>query len=137
MENAPPPSDQRRALLIEAMAGLCLLPGLGWIYAGQVLRGVMLLLFALIGDLPLLVEVVGMTGGWGLCCCLPPLYVLVALDVYALKRWFANPKPYTWRNAVAEGLGFLALIVGLVLVDIAALAALVYIIQRQFMPPIF
>jgi hypothetical protein len=122
--------SKRTALIAEMVSGALLLPGVGWIIAGNPLRGAMLLVFSLVGTWPVIVQVAGLSLGLGLVCCLPPIYVGVAFDVRALSKWIEHPKPYTWRNVLIEIGIYLGLLIALVLIDIFLIVYLVNMLLK-------
>lgn len=115
------PDERRNALWAEAISGLLLLPGAGWLLAGNRLRGLSLMVFSLLGTLPLVVQLAGLSAGLGLCCCLPPLYTGVAFDLWALNKWLDNPKPYTWRHLALEITISVVALLALIVLDLLLL----------------
>ena len=131
-ESVPP--LKRTALLVEAVSGALLLPGFGWMYAGNPLRGWVTLVFALLGTLPIVLQVAGLSFGLGVCCCLPPLYAGVAWDVHALHKWIDHPTPYTWRNVAFEVFISIFLLLLLIVIDIFLIAYLVNLLLEALPP---
>lgn len=134
VRNTAPPV-KRTALLVEMVSGLLLIPGVGWMYAGNPLRGGVILVFALLGTLPIVIQFAGASLGLGLCCCLPPLYAGVAFDVFALNKWIDNPTPYTWRNVAIELVVSSLLLFILIAIDIFLLVYLIKLIMDAISIP--
>lgn len=121
-------------MLAEAIGGIFLLPGIGWMYAGNLLRGGMLLVLSLLGTLPIVIEIATPTAGLGLCCCLPPIYIGLILDVLALNHWIDHPTPYTWRNVLIETLISFLLLLLLVAADVWVIVRVIELLQERSLP---
>jgi hypothetical protein len=78
------------AIALEILSGLFLVFGVGWIYAGNKVRGIVLLVGSLL-ILSSTLAIVGSTGGLGICCCVTPIYLSLISDVLSLRKWLNNP----------------------------------------------
>lgn len=84
-------SKKDMALVLEVLFGLFFVLGVGWIYAGNKVRGGILLVGTLLFSAPAMFSIITATGGIGFFCCALPTYLLMATDILALRRWLEKP----------------------------------------------
>jgi hypothetical protein len=79
------------ALVLEGIGALFFVLGVGWLYAGNKVRGGLLLAGTLLFSAPAMGSIIIGTGGLGFCCCALPAYLLALIDIMALRRWLEKP----------------------------------------------
>jgi hypothetical protein len=80
------PRDMSTALLLEILLGLIGLPGIGWLYSGNTLVGVLLLSGFLVWDL-INISIAIATVGLGCLCTVPINLVVVAVSAVLLQNY--------------------------------------------------
>jgi hypothetical protein len=63
----------------------------GWIYAGNKVRGSILLAGTLLASAPAMFSIIAATGGIGFFCCALPTYLLMLTDILSLRKWLEKP----------------------------------------------
>ena len=96
-------SKKDTALLLEVLFGLFFILGVGWIYAGNKVRGGILLAGSLLASAPAMFSIIAATGGIGFFCCALPTYLLMATDILALRKWLEKPIIDDWHTMLKKG----------------------------------
>lgn len=124
------------ALILEIGFGLFFILGVGWLYAGNKVRGGALLAGSVLASAPSMFSIIAATGGFGFCFCALPMYLFLILDILSLRKWLEHPIIESFGSLFKKGcilyLLFIALIVvGLILLAIR-LPVIINFLQRRF-----
>lgn len=107
------------ALLLEGLFGLFFILGAGWLYAGNKVRGGMLLAGTLLLSAPAMLSLIASTGGVGFFCCAIPTYLLMLTDILALRKWLENPKSESFSMLFKKGC--LLYIIGMIVIFLSVI----------------
>lgn len=84
---ARPMKDRGIALVLEILPGLFGFFGIGWIYSGNSTAGIVWLLSVLAMNWIIMLPVVILTAGFGVCCSVPTNLVLLGISAYTLNSY--------------------------------------------------
>lgn len=124
------------ALVLEVVFGLFFILGAGWFYAGNKVRGGMLLAGTILLSTPAMFSLIASTGGIGFFCCAIPTYLLMLTDILALRKWLEKPEIETFGTLFKKGcllytVGIVIIILSIVLLW-GRLPALVHFLRFGF-----
>jgi hypothetical protein len=102
------PKNRSTALVLEILPGLFGFPGFGWIYSGNAIIGLPLLLGALVWNILIACPGIILTGGLGICCAIPMGWMVLAISVLWLNSYTREhtevfgPQEHSRINETAE-----------------------------------
>lgn len=130
----PDKSRKDMALVLEAFFGLFFILGVGWIYAGNKVRGGILLTGSILASAPAMFSIIAATGGIGFFCCALPTYLLMVTDILSLRKWMEKPKVEDFGTMLKRGwilyAGLMLLLIGGIILLIKVYPILIDFLQK-------
>ena len=118
-----PNTKKNNAILFEIVGGLFFIYGIGWLFAGNKVRGWVLIIGSLIG-LTSILSFISATWGLGYFCCAPLVYLGLLFDVLSLRQWLKNPIPDNFKGMFKKGMIFY--FIGLAIIIVCVILLIIF-----------